>query len=109
MLPKFNGEGNVSVAEHIRRYESILRLFNVIHKDVACRLFSFTFEGKASLWFYFLPLNSISSWLEFKNVFRDSFENYDIIEIHQNLNQIQVHERESIWDFNTRFHKCITA
>ena len=67
-------------------------LFNLIHEYVACKLFSFTFEGKASLWFYFLPLNSISSWLKFKNVFRDSFEYYDIIEIHQNMSQMQFHD-----------------
>ena len=65
ILLKLDGEGNVSVTEHIRRYESILHLFNVIHAYVACRLFPFTFEGKASLWFYFLPLNS--GWLEFKS------------------------------------------
>ena len=72
-LLKFDGEGNVFATEHIRRYESILRLFNVIYEDVACKLFPFTFEGKASLWFYFLPLNLISSWLEFKNVVTNSF------------------------------------
>ena len=79
ILLKFDGEGNVSLTEHIRRYEYILCLFNVIHEDVACILFSITFESKDSLWFYFLPLNSISSWLEFKKFFIDSFEYYDII------------------------------
>ena len=73
ILSKFDGEGNVSITEHIRRYESILCLFNVIHEDVACIFFPFTFEGKDSLWFYFLPLNLISSWLEFKNVVTNSF------------------------------------
>ena len=82
ILPKFNGESNVSIAKHIRRYESILCLFNVIHEDVAYRFFPFNFEGKASLQLYFLPLNPISSWLEFKNAFRYFFEDYDIIEIY---------------------------
>ena len=49
IFPKFDGEGNVSVTDHNRRYESILCLFNVIHDDVACKLFPFTFEGKASI------------------------------------------------------------
>ena len=73
ILLKFDGEGNVFVTEHIRRYKSILHLFNVMQEDDACILFPFTFEGKDSLWFYFLPLNLISSWLEFKNVVTNSF------------------------------------
>ena len=62
-------------------------------------------EVNSSLWFYFLPFNSIFSLLECKNVFRDSFEDYDIIEIHQNYSQMQVHDGESIQDFNTHFRQ----
>ena len=47
-LPKFDGEGNITTLEHIRKYESILRLLDITYEDVVCRLFPFTFKGKVS-------------------------------------------------------------
>ena len=59
ILPKFDGEGNASANEHIRKYESIICLLNVVYKDVVCRLFPLTFEGKDFCWFNFFPIHSI--------------------------------------------------
>ena len=35
-FPKFNGEGNDSANEHIKKYESIICLLNVVYKYIAC-------------------------------------------------------------------------
>ena len=33
-LPKFNSEGNITILEHIRKYESILRLLDIQYEYV---------------------------------------------------------------------------
>jgi hypothetical protein len=49
-LPKFNGEGNRTTFEHIRKHACTLCLLNIVHEDVVCRVFPFTFEGKGWDW-----------------------------------------------------------
>ena len=81
----FNGEGNASANEHIRKYESIICLLNVVHEDVVCRLFPLTFEGKDFCWFNVFPIHSVHNWSQFKKLFENSFDNYDLIKIHKNI------------------------
>ena len=47
-LPKFDGEGNITALEHIRKYEYVLHLLDITYEYVVCRLFPFAFEGKVS-------------------------------------------------------------
>ena len=47
-LPRFNPDNIIPAKDHIKSYMQAIRLRNVIHEDVVCRLFSYTFEGKAS-------------------------------------------------------------
>jgi len=46
-----------------------VRLLNVRHEDVICRLFPYTFTGKASAWYFSLPQGSITSWNMFEEIF----------------------------------------
>ena len=103
LLPRFKGEGNASANEHIKKYESIICLLNVVHEDVVCRLFPLTLEGKDFCWFNVLPIHSIHNWSQFKKLFENYFDNYDPIKIHNNLYEMQVNDGESINDFNIRF------
>ena len=48
LFPNFNGEGNITSLEHVRKYEYVLRLLDIQYEDVVCMLFPFTFEGKVS-------------------------------------------------------------
>ena len=46
-LPKFNPDSKQVVEDHIKKFMLAIRLRNVEHKDVVCRLFPYTFEGNA--------------------------------------------------------------
>ena len=109
LLPRFKGEGNASANEHIKKYESIICLLNVVHEDVVCRLFPLTLKGKAFYWFNVFPIHSVHNWSQFKNLFENSLDNYDPIKIHNNLYEMQVNDGESINDFNIRFRQVFLS
>ena len=104
-LPKFDGEGNITTLEHIRKYEFVLRLLDITYEDVVCRLFPFTFEGKVSDWYFVLPIHTIHGWFDFKRVFQSAYDIYNATDIYLELDGIQVKEGESIREFNTRFRQ----
>ena len=43
IIPKFNLDNDVLLEDHIRKFMLSLRLLNVEHEDVVCRLFPYTF------------------------------------------------------------------
>ena len=49
LLPKFDLDNDVLQEDHIKQFMLSLRLMNVEHDDVVCRLFSYTFVGKTSM------------------------------------------------------------
>jgi hypothetical protein len=54
LLPKFDPDNDVSPKYHIKQFMLSLRIMEVENEDV-CRLFLYTFVGKASIWsFVFL-------------------------------------------------------
>ena len=89
-LPKFDGEGNITTLEHIRKYESVLRLLYIQYEDVVCRTFPFTFEGKVSKWYYVLPINTTHGWSNFKRIFQSAYDNFNASDIYIELDEIQV-------------------
>jgi hypothetical protein len=58
-FPKFNGEGEVTVEEHLNCFYSFADNFNVEHADVWMRLFVQSLDGEVRKWFRSLPPNSI--------------------------------------------------
>ena len=62
LLPKFDPDNDITHEDHIRQFTFSIRLLDVQHEDVVCRLFPYTFVGQASTWFLSLALGSISSW-----------------------------------------------
>jgi hypothetical protein len=50
-----------------------LRLMDVQHEDVVCRLFPYTFVGQASTWFFSLAVGFIASWQQFETAFLSQF------------------------------------
>ena len=51
----------------------VLKLMNVEHEDVVCRLFPHTLQGKATKWFFKLAPGSITSWDKFAEAFLAEF------------------------------------
>jgi hypothetical protein len=58
-LPIFNGEGYVTVEEHLNAFYSFADNFNVEHAYVWMRIFVQSLDGEARKWFRSLPPNSI--------------------------------------------------
>ena len=81
-----------------------IRLRNIIHEDVVCRLFPYTFEGKASTWYFALEASSILSWDVFSELFTQNFgddktpEKLDI-----ELSSMKTKGNERVKDYNHRF------
>jgi hypothetical protein len=73
LLPKYDPDTFGTPEDHIRNSFSVVRLMNVQHEDVVCRLFSHTFENKASTWYCNLAAGSITSWEAFQKAFLDKF------------------------------------
>lgn len=48
LLPKFNPDSKEPVEDHIQKFMLANHLMSVQAEDVVCRLFPYTFEGKAS-------------------------------------------------------------
>ena len=48
ILPIFNPDEKQPVEEHLKQFKMKVRLLNVRHEDVICRLFPYTFTSKDS-------------------------------------------------------------
>jgi hypothetical protein len=59
-LPRFNGDGEVTVEENLSSFYSFADNFNVEHADVWMKLFVRSLNGEARKWFRSLPPNSIA-------------------------------------------------
>ena len=73
LLPKFNPESKDPAEDHVKKFMLAVRLLDVEHEDVVCRIFPYTFEGKASTWYFSLTAGSITSWKEFDLAFMNMF------------------------------------
>ena len=62
LLPKFDPDNDVTPEDHIKQFMLSLKLMDVQHEDVVCRLFLYTFVSQASTWFFRLATGSIASW-----------------------------------------------
>ena len=81
-----------------------LKLMNVEHEDVVCRLFPHTLQGKATKWFFNLAPGSITSWDKFEEAFMEEFSNEESSKIFPlELLGIRMNENEKVKDFNERF------
>ena len=77
-----------SANEHIRKYESIIFLLNVVYEDIVCRLFPFTFKYKNFCWFNVFPIHLIHNWSQCKRLFENAFDNYNPIKAYKNLSEM---------------------
>jgi hypothetical protein len=71
-LPIFQGNNVVSAADHWRAFKGLIRRASNNYEDVKMRLFALPLEDDASDWFISLPINTISTSIELKNVFMEN-------------------------------------
>jgi hypothetical protein len=73
LFPKFNSETFRLSEDHIKKFILAIRLMNVQHEDIVCRRFLYTFENSYSMWYFYLPVGSITSWTKFQKDCLDKF------------------------------------
>eukprot|EP01018_Ginkgo_biloba_P021852 Gb_40590 [translate_table: standard] len=69
ILPKFDGENNASVEDHMIHFQDFTDNLFIEYDDVYMRLFGQTLEGDVRKWFKDLMVDSIDSWKTFKELF----------------------------------------
>jgi hypothetical protein len=72
-LPKYDPETSGLPEDHIKKFILMIRLMNIQHEDVVCKLFPYTFENLASTWYFNLLVGSITNWTKFQKEFLEKF------------------------------------
>ena len=81
-----------------------LRLMDVQHEYVVCRLFPYTFVGQASTWFFSLAVGAIASWQQFETAIPIQFGDYRTYGvIFLELSRKRFDKKDKVKDFNQRF------
>jgi hypothetical protein len=103
-LPKFDPDSKQIAEDHIKKFMLAIRLRNVEHEDVVCRLFPYTFEGNASTWYFSQQPHTIVSWEKFESCFLEKFGDDKSPEVLvMELSSLRMNPKEKIKDFNQRF------
>jgi hypothetical protein len=109
-IPKYDLDDNISREQHIKQFMDALKLMNVEHEDVVCRLFPHTLQGKATKWFFNLAPRSVTSWDKFEEAFVAEFsveETPGILPL--DLLGIRMNENEKVKYFNERFMSLLNG
>ena len=81
-----------------------ITLRNVIHEDVVCRLFPYTFEGRASTWYFSLESGPIPSWDVFIELFTQKFGDDKTPEdLAIDIFSMKTKGKERVKEYNQRF------
>jgi hypothetical protein len=103
-LPKFDPDSKQIAEDHIKKFMLAIRLRNVEHEDVVCRLFPYTFEGNASTWYFAQQPHTIVSWEKFESCFLEKFGDDKPPEVLvMELSNLRMNPKEKVKDFNQRF------
>jgi hypothetical protein len=68
-IPLLNGEDDVTTERHMAAFEHFTDCLNIQYEDVFMRLFVLLLVGEVKIWFRDLPSESITSWIDFHDVF----------------------------------------
>jgi hypothetical protein len=103
-LPKFDPDSKKITEDHIKKFMLAVRIHNVEHEDVVCRLFPYTFEGNASTWYFSQQSHTIVSWEKFESCFLEKFRDDKSLEVLvMELSSLRMNPKEKIKDFNQIF------
>jgi hypothetical protein len=103
-LRKFDLDSKQIAEDHIKKFVLAIRLHNVKHEDVVCRLFPYTFKGNASTWYFSQQPHTIVSWEKFESFFLEKFRDDKPLEVLvMDLSSLRMNPKEKVKDFNQRF------
>jgi hypothetical protein len=103
-LPNFDLDSKQIDEDHMTKFMLAIRLRNVKHEYVVCRLFPYTFEGNASTWYFAQQPHTIVSWEKFESCFLEKLRDGKPPEVLvMDLSSLRMNLKEKIKDFNKRF------
>ena len=104
VLSRIDPDKKKLAEDHVNKFMLAIRLLNVEHEDIVCKLFPFTFEGKYSTWYLSLTPRSIHNWEYFQATFLGKFgDEKTPSKLVLELSKIKMHPKEKVKDFNQRF------
>ena len=108
VLPKFDPEKGIYAEDHLKIFYLALNLLNVEHEDVIYRLFPYTFDPRASSWYFSLQTNSIAYWHGLEKVFITKFGNQTTIAtLMKELLSMTMEKK--VQEFNQRFTTLLNS
>ena len=104
VFSKYDPNDDVLQEYNIKQFMNALRLTNVEHEDVVCRLFPHTLQGKATKWFFNLAPGSITSWKNIEEAFMAKFSDEETPQILSlEILGIRMNDNGKVKYFNERF------
>jgi hypothetical protein len=105
-LPRYNGEGEVTVEEHLVDFYTFADNFNIDYADVWMRLFVQSLDGEVRKWFRGLPPASIADIEALDETFIKQWgDRRDYLYYITEFGALKRKSGESISDFTKRFNK----
>jgi hypothetical protein len=105
-LPRYNGEGEITVEEHLVAFYSFADNFNIDYSDVWMRLFVQSLDGEVRKWFRSLPPASIADIEVLDEAFIKQWgDRRDYLYYITEFGALKRKNGESISDFTKRFNK----
>jgi hypothetical protein len=104
-MPKFTGEGDVSVEEHIESFYSYAENLNIEQEYVRTRVFVQILDGHAKKWFKKLSVGSIAGIEQLDETFLKHWgDRRDFVYYITEFGNLRKQSRESVSDFTKRFN-----
>jgi hypothetical protein len=105
-MPKFTGEGDVSVEEHIEAFYSYAENLNIEQEDVWTRVFVQSLDGHARKWFKELLAGSIVGIEQLDETFLKHWgDRRDFVYYIIEFDNLRKQSSESVSDFTKRFNQ----
>jgi hypothetical protein len=105
-LPKFTGEGDITVEEHLATFYTFVDDNVIMDTDVWMRIFVHSLQGDARNWFRALPPGYIDGIRALENAFlRQWGDKKDFMYYMTEFGSLKRKEGDSISDFSKRFNK----
>jgi hypothetical protein len=105
-MPKFTGEGDVSVEENIEAFYSYAENLNIEEEDVWTRVFVQSLDGHARKWFKELPAGSIAGIKQLdETILKHWGDRRDFVYYITEFRNLRKQNSESVSDFTKRFNR----
>jgi hypothetical protein len=105
-MPKFTGEGDITVEEHLAAFYSYADNLNIENEDVWMRVFVQSLDGEVRKWFRELAPGSIAGIEALDSAFlRQWGDRKDFMYYMTEFGSLKKMDGESVSDFSKRFNK----